>query len=159
MPLDHARHGSSDLEVLGDGAGEDGAGSLRRRHPRAVQSQSLTSGLGRCEVDEPLLQQKPCTEPSGGHGHHQRCNRDGWGDLAGAQLVLVPSTSHASWATWKLPDRYGLVYPAAGALLEPAGTRALSVLHGAHLVHRRRAGPVVLYYRSDLDDDLIDRKG
>lgn len=35
----------------------------------------------------------------------------------------------------------------------------LSVLHGAHLVHRRRAGPVVLYYRSGLGDDLIDRKG
>lgn len=80
-------------------------------------------------------------------------------DLAGAQLVQASSTSHASWATWKLPDRYGLVYPAAGALLEPAGTRAPSVLHGAHLVHRRRAGPVVLYYRSGLGDDLIDRKG
>jgi len=118
-------------------------------------------------------------------------------DLTGADLILVPTTGGRGWAMWDLPNRYALVYRAAGTLLDPARngapgtlrellgpTRAellarldqpttttqlaalaglalgtvghhLRVLHGSHLIHRRRAGGTVLYYRSDLGEHLL----
>lgn len=118
-------------------------------------------------------------------------------DLTGAELVLVPTTSGQGWVTWDLPHRYGLVYPAAGTLVDPASRGAptalrrllgpsradlltrldhpatttqlaagtglalgtvghhLRVLYDSHLVHRRRAGAQVLYYRSDLGEHLV----
>jgi DNA-binding transcriptional ArsR family regulator len=45
-------------------------------------------------------------------------------DLAGAELVLVASRNRRSWVSWDAPQRYALVYPASGQLLDPAGTQA-----------------------------------
>lgn len=45
-------------------------------------------------------------------------------DLTGAELVLVPSATTRSWVCWDLPERYALVYPAAGQLLDVEGGRA-----------------------------------
>jgi DNA-binding transcriptional ArsR family regulator len=40
-------------------------------------------------------------------------------DLAGAELVFVPSSARRGWVAWDLPERYAVIYPAAGLLAEP----------------------------------------
>jgi DNA-binding transcriptional ArsR family regulator len=54
-------------------------------------------------------------------------------DISGARLLFVPVTTQQGWASWDLPGRYALIYPASGALAE-AGRRpvpqSLSLLLG-----------------------------
>jgi DNA-binding transcriptional ArsR family regulator len=118
-------------------------------------------------------------------------------DLAGAQLLFIPTTAQRGWVAWDQPHRYAVVYPCAGlfaeagqtmapralgALLGPVragllnqldtpksttqlvalsgyglGTvgRHLKILLDARLVHRRRCGRSVLYYRTSTGDQLV----
>ncbi len=117
-------------------------------------------------------------------------------DLAGAQLVFIPSTAGHGWAGWDPPHRYSLVYPCTGLLADdrpgapdalrrlvgPARATLLSllgtpmsptqlvavtghalgavgnhlkILADAGLVHRRRAGRSVLYFRTPAGDHLV----
>ena len=43
-------------------------------------------------------------------------------DLAGAELVLVPTTTRRSFVAWDLPVRYAIAYPAAGLLADSTAT-------------------------------------
>jgi DNA-binding transcriptional ArsR family regulator len=41
-------------------------------------------------------------------------------DLSGAELLFVPSSARRGWVAWDLPERYAVIYPAAGLLAEAA---------------------------------------
>ncbi|MFI0791503.1 ArsR/SmtB family transcription factor [Micromonospora rubida] len=54
-------------------------------------------------------------------------------DLAGAQLLFIPSTAQRGWVAWDQPHRYAVVYPCAGLLAEAEqamAPRALGALLG-----------------------------
>jgi DNA-binding transcriptional ArsR family regulator len=53
-------------------------------------------------------------------------------DLAGAELVFIPTTAGHGWAGWDPPHRYSLVYPCTGLLADdrPAAPDALRRLIG-----------------------------
>ncbi|MEV7231353.1 helix-turn-helix domain-containing protein [Polymorphospora sp. NPDC051019] len=39
-------------------------------------------------------------------------------DLAGVQLLFIPSTARRGWVAWEQPHRYAVVYPCSGVLAE-----------------------------------------
>jgi DNA-binding transcriptional ArsR family regulator len=43
-------------------------------------------------------------------------------DISGGSLLFVPVTPQLGWASWEIPQRYALIYPASGALAD-AGRR------------------------------------
>ncbi|GAA2156295.1 winged helix-turn-helix domain-containing protein [Kitasatospora kazusensis] len=51
-------------------------------------------------------------------------------DLAGAELVLIPSSARRGWVAWDLPGRYAVVYPASGLLVEPGPGTAVPAALG-----------------------------
>jgi DNA-binding transcriptional ArsR family regulator len=53
-------------------------------------------------------------------------------DLAGARLSFVPNTSPYGWVTWDQADRYAVIYPCAGTLIDsnPPASEALAHLLG-----------------------------
>ncbi|AUG81461.1 ArsR family transcriptional regulator [Kitasatospora sp. MMS16-BH015] len=59
-------------------------------------------------------------------------------DLAGAELVFVPSSARRGWVAWDLPERYAVIYPASGVLAAPTGAAAPAAL--GRLLGGTRAG-------------------
>ncbi|PZG18082.1 ArsR family transcriptional regulator [Nonomuraea aridisoli] len=52
-------------------------------------------------------------------------------ELTGAELVFVPVVPTSAWVSWRLPDRYAVIYPCAGQLVAERRTpAALSRLLG-----------------------------
>jgi DNA-binding transcriptional ArsR family regulator len=63
-------------------------------------------------------------------------------EVSGARLLFVPVTPRHGWASWELPDRYAVVYPSSGVLVEtdrPSPPEAL-----ARLLGPARAGVLTL---------------
>ncbi|MEV6959337.1 winged helix-turn-helix domain-containing protein [Streptomyces sp. NPDC051207] len=56
-------------------------------------------------------------------------------EISGAELVFVPVTPNAGWASWEEPERYAVVYACSGALADGGGSRpapaSLDALLGA----------------------------
>ncbi|MFC5017279.1 ArsR/SmtB family transcription factor [Streptomyces lienomycini] len=64
-------------------------------------------------------------------------------DLSGAELVLVPITAQRhGWVAWEEPERYAVVYPCTGALVD-GGARRVPAALGA-LLGPARAGVLTL---------------
>lgn len=61
--------------------------------------------------------------------------------LSGARLLFVPTTPDWGWASWEA-DRYALVYPCSGVLIEPDRAPASAAL--GRLLGRARADILVL---------------
>ncbi|WP_232662594.1 ArsR family transcriptional regulator [Pseudonocardia sp. TRM90224] len=63
-------------------------------------------------------------------------------DVDGSTLVFVPVTLRRRWVTWTGTDRYAIIYPCSGALVEP-GNAAVPAALGA-LLGPARAAVLVL---------------
>ena len=53
-------------------------------------------------------------------------------DLTGRRLTFVPTTAAAGWVAWQEPERYALIYPAQGVLVDTQQAR----------IHEPAAAPV-----------------
>jgi DNA-binding transcriptional ArsR family regulator len=62
-------------------------------------------------------------------------------DLAGADLMFIPTTARPGWVSWDEPHRYAIVYPCAGLLGDDAPapsdtlTRLIGPLRARILIH------------------------